>query len=352
MLESISACTEENNYLSHFNKKITANDFSQTLLECKHSLSWENYNKSLDMNFDNKNNNKFLEGLSDAERHYYLDNDYNRIINEKNNFLNQYSNDLKEVQEEGNSSEVDSLSDLFNNVKQSLILGKNDYLDVLKDVFSNYMNFVNELRQILSNLDKYYNKKEKENQQEGMVDFDFKAFYIDLSKIIDKYKTPLGTVDDPFVFQSRLFFQHQKDGTYLRTIDGQEVHYSDKQQVNNAVDTLEKLLRGIKGIEITRQNSWSEHDVDVDCRAKIDCTDLETLLKDLSEKVSNEKEISLNNFNLFKNTVDALDKKINTNLDELSKKYSTANSNYDNFVKIVSSTMNTLLEMAKGFLRS
>ncbi|WP_280790840.1 IpaD/SipD/SspD family type III secretion system needle tip protein [Proteus mirabilis] len=30
----------------------------------------------------------------------------------------------------------------------------------------------------------------------------------------------------------------------------------------------------------------------------------------------------------------------------MSKKYSTANSNYDNFVKIVSSTMNTLLEMA------
>ncbi|MEX5896019.1 IpaD/SipD/SspD family type III secretion system needle tip protein [Proteus vulgaris] len=37
-------------------------------------------------------------------------------------------------------------------------------------------------------------------------------------------------------------------------------------------------------------------------------------------------------------------------MDELSKKYSAANSNYDNFVKIVSSTMNTLLEMAKGFL--
>ncbi|MEQ4938225.1 IpaD/SipD/SspD family type III secretion system needle tip protein [Proteus terrae] len=42
---------------------------------------------------------------------------------------------------------------------------------------------------------------------------------------------------------------------------------------------------------------------------------------------------------------------MNTNLDELSKKYSSANSNYDNFVKIVSNTMNTLLEMAKGFLR-
>nr|WP_269819634.1 IpaD/SipD/SspD family type III secretion system needle tip protein [Proteus penneri] len=56
-------------------------------------------------------------------------------------------------------------------------------------------------------------------------------------------------------------------------------------------------------------------------------------------------------FNLLKNGMDAFEKNINSNLDELSKKYSAANSNYDNFVKIVSSTMNTLLEMSKGFLR-
>lgn len=56
-------------------------------------------------------------------------------------------------------------------------------------------------------------------------------------------------------------------------------------------------------------------------------------------------------FDLFKKSLDSLEKKINANLDELSKKYSSANSNYDNFVKIVSSSINTLLEMAKGFLR-
>lgn len=94
-----------------------------------------------------------------------------------------------------------------------------------------------------------------------------------------------------------------------------------------------------------------EPDVDVDCRGRIDCTDLETLLNDLSKKTSNTDDIQQTEFELFRKTIDALDKKINTNLDELSKKYSTANSNYDNFVKIVSSTMNTLLEMAKGFLR-
>ncbi|WP_454208645.1 IpaD/SipD/SspD family type III secretion system needle tip protein [Proteus sp. Marseille-Q3619] len=63
------------------------------------------------------------------------------------------------------------------------------------------------------------------------------------------------------------------------------------------------------------------------------------------------KNILQTEFDLFKKSLDSLEKRMNSNLDELSKKYSSANSNYDNFVKIVSSTMNTLLEMAKGFLR-
>ena len=42
-------------------------------------------------------------------------------------------------------------------------------------------------------------------------------------------------------------------------------------------------------------------------------------------------------------------KEINTNLDELSKKYSSANSNYDNFIKIITNSINSLLDMAKNF---
>ncbi|WP_164971529.1 IpaD/SipD/SspD family type III secretion system needle tip protein [Proteus hauseri] len=66
---------------------------------------------------------------------------------------------------------------------------------------------------------------------------------------------------------------------------------------------------------------------------------------------NDSKDILQTEFDLIKKSIDAFEKKINTNLEELSKKYSAANSNFDNFVKIVSSTMNTLLEMAKGFLR-
>ncbi|MBG6016603.1 IpaD/SipD/SspD family type III secretion system needle tip protein [Proteus mirabilis] len=347
MSKDISIYTDGINNLSHLNARVNSDDYFEKLLEYKNSLSWDPNRKYQSMNSDNNRKNKFIEELPDTDKYYYLDDDYNKTINGKNNFLNQFSNDLNNIQAKDNSYETDSLSDLFNNVKQSIISGKEDYLDVLKDIFSNYMNFVNELRQTISNLNKY----QKAGSKEGMVHFDFKSFFIDLSNIRDKYKNPTGSVDDPFVFKSRLFFQHQKDGTYVRTIDGQEVHYNDKQQVNNATDALENLLRGIKGIVITRDNRWSESDVDVDLRGKIDCTDLETLLNDLSKKTSNTEDIQQTEFELFRKTIDSLDKKINTNLDELSKKYSTANSNYDNFVKIVSSTMNTLLEMAKGFLR-
>lgn len=347
MSKNISVCTEGINDLSHSNSRVNTDSYFENLLEYGDFLSWDLNREYQDMNFDNNRKNKLIEELPDTDKYYYLDDDYNKTINSKNNFLNKFSNDLNNLQAKNNSYETDSLSDLFNNVKQSIISGKEDYLDVLKDVFSNYMNFVNELRQTISNLNKY----QKAGSKEGMVHFDFKSFFIDLSNIRDKYKNPTGSVDDPFVFKSRLFFKHQEDGTYVRTIDGQEVHYNDKQQVNNTTDALENLLRGIKGIVITRDNRWGEFDVDVDLRGKIDCTDLETLLNDLSKKTSNTEDIQQTEFELFRKTIDALDKKINTNLDELSKKYSTANSNYDNFVKIVSSTMNTLLEMAKGFLR-
>lgn len=38
-------------------------------------------------------------------------------------------------------------------------------------------------------------------------------------------------------------------------------------------------------------------------------------------------------------------------LDEMSQRYNAANANYDNFVKILSSTINAMLDSAKSFLR-
>ncbi|MGK6692794.1 hypothetical protein ACKUZF_016830 [Proteus mirabilis] len=49
------------------------------------------------MNYDNNRKNKFIEKLPDTDKYYYLDDDYNKTINDKNDFLNQFSNDLNDL---------------------------------------------------------------------------------------------------------------------------------------------------------------------------------------------------------------------------------------------------------------
>ncbi|MFU9078087.1 IpaD/SipD/SspD family type III secretion system needle tip protein, partial [Proteus sp. LHD240705] len=102
---------------------------------------------------DVKDDNKF-EHLSSKEKGFYLDEQYvKNNINQKKS-LNEisYASRAIENAQSNDSYPTDSLSDLFDEVKQSIVAGKNDYLDVLKDIFSKYMDFVKELREILSEL--------------------------------------------------------------------------------------------------------------------------------------------------------------------------------------------------------
>lgn len=91
--------------------------------------------------------------------------------------------------------------------------------------------------------------------------------------------------------------------------------------------------------------------IDFSFDVNLDLSGIDKLISYLGKMKIGGQDILQTEFDLMKKTLDAVEKGVNANLDELSKKYSSANSNYDNFVKIVSSTMNTLLEMAKGFLR-
>ena len=235
-----------------------------------------------------------------------------------------------------------SLHDFFNEVKNSIIIGKNDYLDVLKDIFSKYMNYVNALREALSSLTQYT----KAGSKEGYIHVDFKAFRKAIEKVRNEYAKS-GPDDD--LLYLRVFCQHNSDGSFLRTIHGNEVHYGDSTEIDNALNAIEKLLKEIKGVLPSRSDQSKPPDSDTVFTATIDFSDLDKFLSELSAK--GDDDILQTEFDLFKKSLDALEKRINTNLDEISKKYSAANTNFDNFVKVVSSTMNTLLEMAKGFLR-
>ncbi|WP_157925998.1 IpaD/SipD/SspD family type III secretion system needle tip protein [Proteus columbae] len=263
---------------------------------------------------NNKNTLALIGGVSDAE---YVNADLN--------------ND--------DPSEAGSLHDFFNEVKNTIIIGKHDDLDILKDIFSKYMNYVNDLREALSNLSKYT----KAGSKDGYVNVDFGSLRSDIEMIKNKYLNLFQNIN--------INFTKGEGDSYYRVINGEKIYYESSRSANETIDALAKILTEISGIHVRKENDAMLPDIGNTFILSLDFTELDKFINDLDERSKSRADILQTEFDLFKKALDALEKRINTNLDELSKKYSSANSNYDNFVKIVSSTMNTLLEMAKGFLR-
>ncbi len=341
-----------------------------------------------------------LKGKTEREIYVSLSAQYDKNVI----FHNQCLNTIKklepiikdEIADAGYST--DSLSDFFYEVKQSIVVGKNDYLDVLKDVFSNYMNYVRDLREAITSIIQYT----KAGKKDGYIAIN----YIELKKILENVKKEYQEkLREKSFFYTKILFEYQNDGNYIRKIGKNLISYKDKEQIHQSLNAIEKLLTDIKGIKVIKENHASEikNDIGLNFIGHIDFDDLDNFLSKINTDISmdgvlsdaeiekkreqllydntslfglvrpgfdieeemrkvkedneNKKEeakyknILQTEFDLFKKSLDSLEKRMNSNLDELSKKYSSANSNYDNFVKIVSSTMNTLLEMAKGFLR-
>ncbi|MBG2877161.1 IpaD/SipD/SspD family type III secretion system needle tip protein [Proteus alimentorum] len=282
-----------------------------------------------------------FEGLSDKEKCFYLDEKYVKNDINKNNSLkeiNQFSRALNSVNPK-NDYPIDSLSDLFNEVKQSIVSGKNDYLDVLKDIFSKYMDFVKKLREILSEL----SQAAKAGSKDGYIN-------INVTDILNELGSLITSSNRDFDFGMRFF--KENDGRFYRMINGEKIYYKNETEMNNAVSAVKKLLDQIKGLSPIKENKTIySNNIYFSFGMSFDDSAIKKLIDYLMNMPIGGHDILQTEFELLKKTFDTVEKGINTNLDELSKKYSAANSNYDNFVKIVSSTMNTLLEMAKGFLR-
>lgn len=285
-----------------------------------------------------------IERLSDKEKCFYLDEKYAKnSINQKNVLkeVNQASRALNNDKSKDDYP-TDSLRDLFNEVKQSIVSGKNDYLDVLKDIFSNYMDFVKELRDTLSEL----SQSVKAGSKDGYINIDIKRLYYLLSGLKVDFQ-------GKNILNLEMYFKKDSDSRYYREINGEKIYYQNNVEADNVARTVEKLLNEIKGVTSKKEDHSApvRPDIDFLFNVNIDLSGIDKLLSYLDGMPQGPHDILQTEFDLLKKTLDAVEKGVNTNLDELSKKYSSANSNYDNFVKIVSSTMNTLLEMAKGFLR-
>lgn len=347
-LRSYHLPNEENIYSHYLTKKKMDKDQLDNIVKNiernEDYLANKKLIKDFDVSFvDNPNSKKIAYSLSK-----YVENQkYHSSRLESKGILSSISK-IETAEDLGNNDKdkfIDSLSDLFDDIKSTINTGKADYLDVLKDLFSNYMDFVSAIRTLLSKL----SEATKAAKKEGRINIHLDDFYNELQDLKNKYSgKPLLSLD--------LFFKKDKEGRYYREIKGEKIFYNNKDDINRAMKALGNLLDGIKGVNVIKgDGEGSDHYFDPYLEfwfnVQIDFTDLESLLKSLKDKGLGSQDILQSEFDLLKKMLDSFEKKLNNNLDEFSKKYSTANSNYDNFVKIVSSTMNTLLEMAKGFLR-
>ncbi|WP_368910976.1 IpaD/SipD/SspD family type III secretion system needle tip protein [Proteus vulgaris] len=365
--------------------------------------------KYKDFDFENWIACNDLKEKTEREIFFFLSEQYNKnMIGSKRclNSINDSSPLIKSTLS-NYGYHTDSLSDFFQEVKQSIIVGKNDYLDVLKDIFSRYMDYVRDLRTAITSLSKY----SKAAKKDGQLAVDFIEFKKELEKTKNNFIKKFE--GNPF-FKINFKFEYD-NGFYIRSIEQKKIRYSNRSQVDHALNSVDKLLKNIKGVKLVKNDNSSKtnNDINIDFVVDIDFDDFDKIINEVKKKIPDKKiltdeeieskkesiingyhkdlatvsiymsselkkkivsgfesraneeikrlkkerdEEQFNNllqteFDLFKKSLDALEKKINSNLDELSKKYSSANSNYDNFVKIVSNTINVLLEMAKGFLR-
>ncbi|WP_239450335.1 IpaD/SipD/SspD family type III secretion system needle tip protein [Proteus sp. CA142267] len=393
--EKLNVSSSASDNVSTFKDKIEKFDEIDNLL-----INIRRDYKDFDLNnWLNCNN---LNGKTEREIFISLSEQYNKnLIGNKKclNLIDELSPLIKNKLSNENYP-TDSLSDFFHEVKQSIIVGKNDYLDVLKSIFSNYMDYVRELREELTSITQYT----KAGYKDGTILVNYCDFRAKLESFKERYNKKS---EDKKFFHIEILFESENKGGYSRKIDNQKIYYKNKEQINSAMNIIDKFLKEIKGIKIDK----SGKDLSFSFTGSIVFEEFDRFLNIIAEKESKEKKLTedelqekrknyikdlkdelfykmsfgntkkileqsfeaqadekmkewrkendervMSNvlqteFDIFKKSLDALEKKMNTNLDELSKKYSSANSNYDNFVKIVSNTMNTLLEMAKGFLR-
>lgn len=385
--------SSDNNVVSTSkNEKYVLDDMKELLINIRREKK--------DFDLDNWISCNNLKGKTEREIYISLSAQYDKNIISHNQCLNTIKKlepIIKDkIADAGYST--DSLSDFFYEVKQSIVVGKYDYLDVLKDVFSNYMDYVRDLRAAITSIIQYT----KAGKKDGCIAINYIELKKTLENVKKEYQKKLG---EKSFFQNTLLFEYQNDGTYIRKVGKHLISYKDKEQIHQSLNAIEKLLTDVKGIKIIKENHAStiKNDIGLNFIGHIDFDDLDNFLSKINTDISmdgvlsdaeiekkrkqllydntslfglvrpgfdieeemrkvkkdneNKKEevkyknVLQTEFDLFKKSLDSLEKRMNSNLDELSKKYSSANSNYDNFVKIVSSTMNTLLEMAKGFLR-
>ncbi|MDC5886302.1 IpaD/SipD/SspD family type III secretion system needle tip protein [Proteus mirabilis] len=240
-----------------------------------------------------------------------------------------------------------SLGDLFNDISYTLTDAKKNYLDFYRESFQKYMEFFREISAYFTRLGEYVEESDDTNK----VQLVYKKMVQELEKLHDKYEEE----PDNILYKQEMRFT--RDGNKYRLVgDNTGKEYSESEALammkafrnkfdNIAVGTTVDISRNIDRDALT---------LGLTIKLKLDITPVFSALKVVYQLIKGFPDtlgISQVRFNTINTAFDSAKKDLQATLDELSQKYSTANSNYDNFVKILSNTMNAMLDTAKGFLR-
>lgn len=257
---------------------------------------------------------------------------------------------LTQAQHTLDENSYHSLIVMFNDIQQTIRDANKSYLHSYRDVFKNSMEKFQEISGLLSEVSNYVNESSKDN-----------FITLKQQKILDDFqqlKTKLSQEPDGIIYQQEIKFIQHADGDYQKVGDDSDVRYTEAQVLALMQSYRQSFEQKVTGTLIEAPNldqiNANSLTQGITIKIKIDIKLLERVIevvKNLQQPTRDNLEISQARFNLINTAIDTTKKDYQAMLDEMSQRYNAANANYDNFVKILSSTINAMLDSAKSFLR-
>lgn len=255
---------------------------------------------------------------------------------------------LTQAQHTLDENSYHSLIVMFNDIQQTIRDANKSYLHSYRDVFKNSMEKFQEISGLLSEVSNYVNESSKDN-----------FITLKQQKILDDFqqlKTKLSQEPDGIIYQQEIKFIQHADGDYQKVGDDSDVRYTEAQALALMQSYRQSFEQKVTGtlIEAPNLDQINANSLTQGITIKIDIKPLERVIevvKNLQQPTRDNLEISQARFNLINTAIDTTKKDYQAMLDEMSQRYNAANANYDNFVKILSSTINAMLDSAKSFLR-
>lgn len=257
---------------------------------------------------------------------------------------------LTQAQHTLDENSYHSLIVMFNDIQQTIRDANKSYLHSYRDVFKNSMEKFQEISGLLSEVSNYVNESSKDN-----------FITLKQQKILDDFqqlKTKLSQEPDGIIYQQGIKFIQHADGDYQKVGDDSDVRYTEAQALALMQSYRQSFEQKVTGTLIEAPNldqiNANSLTQGITIKIKIDIKPLERaieVVKNLQQPTKDNLEISQARFNLINTAIDTTKKDYQAMLDEMSQRYNAANANYDNFVKILSSTINAMLDSTKSFLR-